>query len=131
MKLKYSILLVLVLSLVACDPRYGERYFVENKSNYDVLVAYKRHDTDTVITINSLQHALFYENYRIGYAEDMGEYFLTNTFDTLYFTLNDTLKLTKNWQKRETWEYIETGEEEGGVANYTFTIENGDIVKSR
>ena len=82
-------------------------------------------------TVPSGHQELILEESSIGYAKDEGIDFLV-CFDTIYFTINDTMLIKKDCLERANWDFeIIDGHEArgaGGDAVYTFVLENKDIV---
>ena len=129
---KLYILLLSVILLAACDPGTGDLFYVDNNSDYNLQVGYQTRYNDTLIVVNSQQKILILEQHGLGTANDRGEEFLI-FFDTLYFRINDTLQIDKDYLKRENWDFKITkgngGLGDGGLSNYTYVLENKDIME--
>ena len=130
-KIPCILLLISFGFLISCDPETGDFYFVDNKSDYEILVNYKTWQPDTMIIVPPENKQLIYSNSEFGTAYDAGDNFLIH-FDTISFAINDSLKIDKDYQSRENWDFSITGGDgwlNGGLANYTFVIDNNSIVK--
>jgi hypothetical protein len=127
---KYLLLLTLTGLLTNCDPGTTNKYFIENNSGHEILVNYRNWEYDTVIPVPPEINQLIFAQFRIGLAGDSGKKFL-NWSDTLSLTINDSLKIKKDYLDRSNWslQIIEgdDGLTDGGESIYTFTIENEDI----
>ena len=117
--------------LTSCDPGTSESFFLENNSDYEVTVKYENWESDSVILVPPQKNQLIYHSYaHLGTAHDLGEDFL-DWADTLSLTIDDSLKIKKNYLDRSNWSLkIIAGEDgltDGGESLYTLTIDNGDI----
>ncbi len=129
----YLIVTMLIGFLISCDPGKEDLYYIDNKSDYDVLVYFNDWRNDTRLTIPSKDKQLFHQEGDLGVAEDRGDDFLYWT-DSIYITINDSMKIEKDYLKRINWTFEITGGNgwgDGGQSNYTFIINNEDIILFR
>ncbi len=129
---KIFILTFLTGILIACDPGTGDLFYVDNKSDFDIIVTYRIWELDSIIIAESGQNTLIYEDYYLGTAYDEGDNFLMS-FDTIFFSINDSMNINKDCLNRESWDFKISGGDDGwgdgGLANYTLVVENDDIAR--
>jgi hypothetical protein len=126
----YLIVIICIGFLISCDPGKEDLYYIDNKSDYDVLVYFNDRVNDTQIKIPSKEKQLIHQEGDLGIAEDRGDDFLYWA-DSLNLTINDSMKIEKDYLNRINWSFEVTGGDrrgDGGQSNYTFVINNEDIV---
>jgi hypothetical protein len=128
----YSALFSLVaFTLTSCDPGETVHYKLYNNSDYSVKVNFRDYKlSDGIEVISSKSESEFYYHHQIGRGKDYGDDFLY-CFDTISFTLVcDTMKIVKDYLKRENWEFNKLDPtDEGYEIEYKFILNNSDLEK--
>jgi hypothetical protein len=130
-------LLFAVFLLISCDKEGDYYYSINNTSDYTLKLCIKPHyknsnNKDTVISIDSKLDIMFSKQDYVMIG-DLDDRFITNFFDTLYITINDTLQLSKNLYDSKNWVYEK--HVSGGFMEkkadyyYKFELKNDDILK--
>jgi hypothetical protein len=131
--MKYFKILLLLILCYSCDPQGEYIYMITNNSDIDLSISYKQWvEDDTTIAIPSNSEIVFYSEVGAGWTPvDEGEDFL-NVFDTISLQIPDTLMLTKDFYKRDNWEYRRYGggHMDEGTGEYNFIIENSELTSN-
>ena len=123
-------LLLLVISLVACDSHAKEYYIIENKTGFDINVAFVEKGNDKKDTVNEIVKAnttrsFYVNNTNTGMAKSKGDNYL-DVFDNLWISINDSLIINKDLLKIDNWDYLYIGKAEF-ERRFTFTINASDL----
>lgn len=124
-------LLLLIISIVSCDYEAKEYYIIENKSRFDINVAFvEKYGNDKKDTINEIVKTnvtrSFYVNETItGLTKNKGENYL-DVFDSIWISINDSLILKKELDNIDNWEYWHKGNRES-ESKFTFSINDSDL----
>ena len=124
-------LLLLIISLLSCDYQVKEYYIIENKSRFDIKVAFvERNGNDKKDTINEIvktnaTKSFYVKNSNTGIRKSKGENYL-DVFDSLWISINDSLLLKKEINNLGYWDYWHNGKKEY-VSKFTFSINDSDI----
>lgn len=123
--------LVLIFSLLSCDPVSEYKYRIDNKSDSTLYVVYKRINRDGLIKISVEKQTskLIDEHNEVPGGEgDYGDDFLRR-YDSLgIFT--DTINLTeitKNYLLRQSWNYYHESNGNDDTNTYKLEIKNEDL----
>ena len=123
-------LLLLIISLISCDYMAKEYYIIENKTGFDINVAFVEKGNDKKDTVNEIVKAntirsFYVNNTNTGMAKSKGDNYL-DVFDKLSISINDSLLLTKDLFKIDNWDYLYLGKAEF-ERRFTFTINASDL----
>jgi hypothetical protein len=118
-----SVVLIALLTTVSCLKRGSYSYNYENNSSHDLELTVILDGDTSVFQALKQSEMRFYMNSGIGVEVPDANYFLEHVFDTLYFNINDTLGLHKDWYDYTNWVHMY----EGTNADHTFVIEDADI----
>lgn len=123
---KYLVSILCALVLFSCDPVFHEIYILDNRSDFEIKISYSSYiATDSTIIVSpKTSMDFFYGGASLGCAEDLGTDFLLAYFDSISFSIDDSLAINKDCLNRENWEFFA---DNCRVANYKLTIENSDI----
>jgi len=117
--------IVIIFLFFGCYPILYDEYTIDNQSDYEINIFYKTTlNFDTTLTIEAQNSKVFYTTSGIGIPEDYNEYFLSTHLDSLSLFINDSASITKDYLKRESWEYSTIGK---NTSNYKLVLTNEDI----
>jgi hypothetical protein len=129
----FFILGICLFLISGCEVGGDFTYKIENNSDYEFEIKFKIYDmgtnlTDKSIDIKPHQNSSFFTLHTVNDGcNDLGSHFQAD-FDTLVLSLkNDTMILTKDFFKRDNWEYSPNCKKYGAHNDYLFIIENKDI----
>lgn len=126
------LMILATIGFISCDPSTGEAYYLTNQSDYTVTVRFNDMiEDDKKMEVLSNATELIFEYFDTGATTDLGDNFL-RFFDTIYVTINDTVELIKDVNKRNNWEFEirdDSGFGNAGIGTYTFIISNNDLGK--
>ena len=123
-------LLLLIISLISCDYMAKEYYIIENKTGFDINVAFVEKGNDKKDTVNEIVKAntirsFYVNNTNTGMAKSKGDNYL-DVFDNLWISINDSLIINKDLLKIDNWDYLYIGKAEF-ERRFTFTINASDL----
>lgn len=131
---KYLLLTFVAFYFTSCDPYGGYRHWIENNSNTDLILEYKKNSNDTIyfIEINPNTQILVEKFRTINGKDDLDNSFLNSFFETFIIhkdSINGSL-INKDFMNRDNWHY--EFDSKGCLGNcgnniYYFNIKNTDL----
>ncbi len=102
----FSFLLV-IMTLLSCDPRGDYQYWIENNTKNTLTLEYKELYNDSVIikAIKPNDRTLIKEYFSINGLHDYGDNFLNRYFDEFLIYTDSTDKMKIDFSNRSNWNY--------------------------
>ena len=125
---KLTTIIFSMVLFLSCDPAIGYRYSVNNKSDKELKVYYKKGYSDSLIVIKPKTEMAFFDEGMWGSnPHDEKDEFL-HIFDSLKIEASDKSTLSLDYLKRENWKYScepsHMGLIETGLNKYEIEISN-------
>jgi hypothetical protein len=122
----------LFFTITSCEHGGNFDYYIDNKSNHKIKVQFtpvtsNDINVDTVLTINEKTKTIIFRwesvNAGDGRQKDL-------PFKIRKLTpIEDTLKINKDWNSIDNWDFSTNGKTWGPESDYTFEIDEADIIK--
>lgn len=127
------VLIFMAVLIVSCDYESNEHYIIDNRSKYDIHVAFvKKYSNDkndtTKLIVTPTEIIDFYvHKTATAVSKNKGDNYL-DVFDTIRISINDTLILNKDLYNMNNWDYWHKGNRDS-ESSFTFTVNDTDLKK--